>query len=224
MSLQLVWAATTGQWSAAMQAMEYPIASAATGGMRQTIDQVKAKGRSAIAAAGFGTKWQNALQAKTYPSTGISMEPAGWIYHKIAYAGIFEDGARIAGSPYLWLPTRGIPATIGGKRMTPRNFIAQIGPLHSVRAAGKPPMLAAYMQAGGRSIGKVTLAKLRAGSALGRLGVRSRRGGFGGRGVVSVPVFIGVSMVNIRARFNLRPIFRQAAADIGSAYLQNLRV
>jgi hypothetical protein len=223
LALKLIWAATTGQWSAAMQAMEYPIASAATSGMRQVVDRAKERSRNAIAAAGFGKRWQSSLQAKTYPLSGISMAPAGYIYHKIPYAGVFEDGARIAGSPYLWLPLPGIPKTIGGKRMIPRNFTALVGPLHSIRVAGKAPMLGAYMQAAGKSVGKVTLGKLRAGSALGRLGVRSRRGGFTGRGLVSVPIFVGVTMVNIRARFNLRPIFKRAGAEIGAAYLQNLR-
>lgn len=223
MTLRLVWAATTGQWSAAMQAMQYPIASAATGGMRQTVERTKIRGRAAIAGAGFGKKWQNALRAKTYPETGVSIEPAGWIYHRIPYAGVFEDGARIPGSPYLWIPLSGIPAMIGNKHMTPRNFIAQIGPLHSINVAGKAPMLGAYLQAGA-SIGKITISKLRSGSALARLGVRSRRGGFGGKGVVSVPIFVGVLMVNIRARFNLRPIFKEAGAGLAATYLQNLRV
>jgi hypothetical protein len=221
--LRLIWAATTGQWSAAMQAMQYPIASAMTGAMHQTVDRVKLQGRAAIGAAGFGKRWQNALQTRTYPATGISMDPAGWIYHKIPYAGVFEDGAKIAGSPYLWLPLSGVPKTIGGKRMTPANFIALVGPLQIVRPAGKAPLMVASMQAGA-SIGKLTLSKLRAGSALARLGVRSRRGRFGDKGVVSVPIFVGVSMVNIRARFNLRPIFKRAGDGLASAYLQNLRV
>lgn len=223
MALRLIWAATTGQWSAAIEGMQFPIASAATGAMRQTVERAKLDGRRAIAAAGFSAKWQNALQAKHYPATGISLSPAGYLFHKIPYAGVFEDGARIAGSPYLWVPLPGIPARIGAKAMTPKNFNALIGPLHSIVVAGKPPMLGAYVQAGAR-VGKVTIGKLRSGSALGRLGVRSRKGGFGGKGVVSLPIFVGVSAVTLRARFHLRAVFKQAGAGLGASYLQNLRV
>lgn len=223
MSLKLLWAATTGQWAAAMQAAQYPIASAATGAMRQTTERAKIDGRAAIAAAGFSVKWQNALRAKTYPLAGVTMDPAGYLYHKITYSQVFEDGARIAGSPYLWLPMRGVPSRIGTKAMTPRNFVALIGPLHSIRVAGRAPMLGAYVQAGAR-LGKLTIGKLRAGSALGRLGVRSRRGAFGGKGVVSVPIFVGVSAVQLRARFSVRAVAQRASRGMAAAYLQNLRV
>jgi hypothetical protein len=222
--LNLIWAATTGQWSAAMQAMQYPIASAMTAGMRQVVDVVKVEGRARIAAAGFGKKWQNALQTKVYPKVGVSMDPAGWIYHKIPYAGVFEDGAKIAGSPYLWIPLSGVPAKIGAKRMTPANFIALIGPLQIVRPPGRAPLLVGFMQAASNSIGKVTIGKLRSGSALGRLGVRSRRSATGGGGIVTVPIFVGVTAVNLHARFNLRPVFRAAGDGLAGAYLRNLRV
>lgn len=223
MPLKLLWAATTGQWAAAMGALQYPIASAATGAMRQTVGRALVDGRAAIRGAGFSVKWQNALRGKTYPLNGVSMGPAGYLYHKISYSQVFEDGARIAGSPYLWLPLTGVPARIGAKAMTPRNFVALIGPLHSISVAGKAPMLAAYVQAGAR-LGKLTIGKLRAGSALGRLGVKSRRGGFGGKGVVSVPIFLGVSAVQLRARFSVRTVALRASRGLAAAYLQNLRV
>lgn len=220
----MVWAATTGQWSAAMRSMQYPIASAMTAAMHQVVGQGKAQARARIAAAGFGKKWQNAMQARTYPLTGISMDPAGWFTHNIPYAGVFEDGAKIPGNPYLWIPVTGVPSRIGSKRMTPANFIATIGPLQIVRRAGRPPLLVGFMQGADRSAGKVTIGKLRAGSALARLGVRSRHSASGGRGVVSVPIFVGISLVNIRARFNLRPVFKAALAALPAAYLRHLRV
>ena len=222
--MNLVWAATTGQWSAAMGAMQYPIASAMTAAMRQVVDRAKLAARARIAGAGFSRRWQNAMQARTYPLTGISMRPAGWFSHNIPYAGVFEDGAKISGSPYLWVPVSGVPAKIGNKRMTPQNFIALIGPLQIVRRGGRAPLLVGFMQGAQQSVGKVTLGKLRAGSALGRLGVRSRRSASGGGGVVRVPIFVGISMVNIRARFHLRPVFTAARDGLAAAYLRNLRV
>jgi hypothetical protein len=38
-----------------------------------------------------------ALRVNIYPPQGDSMRPAAFIYHKIRYAGVFEEGAVISG-------------------------------------------------------------------------------------------------------------------------------
>jgi hypothetical protein len=38
-----------------------------------------------------------------------------------------------------------------------------------------------------------------------------------------VPLFVGVSTVNIRKKFNLREIFARAASRLGELYVKNLK-
>jgi len=64
----------------------------------------RSSGDAGIAAGGLSRKWQNALRVNIYPPQGDSMHPAAFVYHKIRYAGVFEDGAVIGGQPLLWLP------------------------------------------------------------------------------------------------------------------------
>ena len=120
-----------GEFSAAQLIAEQKIAKASTGAVREAADLAKAAGRRAIAAAGFSSRWQNALRAKVYPQTGYSIDAAAYIWHKIPYAGIFETGGTIAGHPLLWLPIGNAPPI--GKFN---------GKLISINRPGKPPLLA----------------------------------------------------------------------------------
>jgi hypothetical protein len=221
MSLRLIYSAVTGQFQQAMLDITKPIATAATATIKQAANQIKVKGRARIASAGFSSKWQNAFRVEVFPQHGVSMHPAALAHHNIPYAGIFAKGGSIAGTPLLWIPVSNAPTKIAGRRMTPRNYIQLVGPLHSLVVPGKPPMLAAYMK--GRRGSKLTLSKLRAGAALARLGVRKSKSDLGGMGVVSVILFVGVSSVRIRQRFGLNDVFREAVAGLGSGYLANLR-
>lgn len=219
--LKLVYAAATGEFAAALAAMQGPIASAATGAIRDMGEQLKRDARGIIAAAGFSAKWQNAYQLLYFPRKE-SINAAAYAYHKIGYSGIFARGGKIAGSPYLWLPLAGVPERVGGRRMSPGVFEALIGPLHTVGGrAGKPPLLAAYIR--GKPGARLTLPRLRAGSALARLGVRQARGAYGTLGVRSVPVFIGLRAVQLKKRFDLRPALDRAKAGLPAAYLKHLR-
>lgn len=191
--------------------------------MREVQEFIKTKGRADIAAGGFGKRWQNTFRVDLKPERGSSLNAAVWVYHKIPYAGIFEEGGRIHGKPMLWVPLSNIPPRIGARRMTPYNFTKEIGPLHSrKRGSAGPPLLFAYVRGKRVPKGKISLSALRAGSALARLGVRSRRGGFGGAGVVSVPVFIGLSEVHLRKRFHLRVIYEQGRKMIPATYAKHL--
>src|SRR5947207_10708332 len=77
--------------------MQRPIAKAATAAIREAGEIAKRDGRASIAAAGFSRKWQNALRVNIYPPRGDSMRPAAFIFDKIRYAGVFEEGAVISG-------------------------------------------------------------------------------------------------------------------------------
>lgn len=218
--LRLVLSAVAGSYQKAFKAIETPIAKAATATIDDAKAQVLSEGRANIAGAGFGSKWQNALRGTRYPRTGTSIEAAAWIFHRIPYAAVFETGARIPGSPLLWLPLPGVPQKIGGRRMSPRNYIALVGPLHTIRVAGKNPLLAAYMR--GKAGSKVTLGKLRAGAALQRLGVRASRSDLGRAGLVSVPLFVGIPSVQLHKRFDLTGVFNHAVSQLGANYLRHI--
>src|SRR3954453_19221142 len=93
--------------------IERPLAKAATAAVREAGEIAKRDGRASIAAAGFSRKWQNALRVNIYPLQGDSLRPAAFIFHKIRYAGVFEQGAVIAGQPFLWLPLPTVPLRRG---------------------------------------------------------------------------------------------------------------
>lgn len=221
--LSMVYKAVRGEFKKSVAALEKPIARAATAAAKEVGDTyIKPHMRAAIGRAGFSQKWQNAARVNYYPKRGTSINAQIWAYHKIGYAGVFEDGAFIKGDPILWLPiTATAPPRIGTHKTTPDNFIKYIGPLHSVKIAGKPPMLAAYMQ--GKAGSKVTMTKLRRGSALSRLGVRRRRSA-AGKALVSVPIFFGVRSTTIKARFNLQAVFKAGAAKLAPAYLKHIQL
>jgi hypothetical protein len=214
-SLRLVVSAVKGQFTDAIQAMYQPIAVAATAAIHDAGALVLRDGRAAIASGGFGPKWQRTLKVNYYPGRAVSAKPALLAYHKIPYAGVFETGARIGGSPLLWLPLGSLPAKIGGRRMTPRNYAAAVGPLHSIRAPGRRPMLAGYMPLGKRGPGKITLPKLRAGARASRNGRTA--------GLVSVPLFVGVTQVQLHKHFDLQAVFEAARASLGPAYLRHIQ-
>lgn len=218
MTLKLVFSAVRGEFAKAIADLQKPLARAATATAKDVGNNfVKPGMRSAISRAGFGPRWQNAARVVVFPKTGIALDPAIWAYHKIKYADIFEEGGTIQPKQrkLLWLPTNNAPKKIGKERLTPATFIKNVGPLHPVRQPGRPLMLAAYMS--GRQGSKPTMAKLRRGSALARLGVRARRGRHG-QGVTSVVMFIGLPSVRIHARFGLSKVFREAGRKLISSY------
>jgi hypothetical protein len=188
------------------------IAAAATAAMRDAANQLKTKGRAAIAAGGMSTKFQNALRVKVFPEQGDSISPAVIAYSKIPYAGVFEDGATISGSPFLWLPLDNAPFGRGGNRMTPKKFIATIGPLYAISRPGKPPLLGAVIRAtDARAAKGVSLSLLRRG--------RNPNG----RGTVRlVPVFIGIRRVTDPKKFDINDVAREVASGIGEAILKKM--
>ncbi len=182
----------------ALDADEKRVMRAAMRAVTQAADIAKTKGRTSIAAGGFSAKWQNALRSKVYPDT-----PAAFIWHKIGYAPVFEEGATIAGKPYLWLATDAVPGARGGHAMTPAQYSARYGALVSVNVPGKPPMLfAAYERIGAKR----------------QKGVRSAaRAGLAGK-----PLFIGVPQVKIAKKFDVAGAAKEASAELPRLYEQAL--
>lgn len=205
MSLRLVTSMLAGEWQRAMDADRQRVTTAAMRTMKATAARVKSEGRSNIAGAGFSSKWQNALRVTVYPTRGQSIDAAVYIRHKIPYAAVFEQGARIAGKPLLWLPLPNVQQRYGGRRMTPKLFVERVGPLHTIRVTGKRPMLAGYVLANSDTH-RLTVAKLRNGQ---RASSARRK---------SVPVFVGISSVELHKRFDLTRLFREAGADVPALY------
>lgn len=208
MSFKIVTLTLAGGFKDYMKIKHAPIAAAATQAVAAAANDVKADGRADIAKAGFGKRWQNALRADVYPSRGNSINAAAWIYHKIHYAGVFESGARVAGKPLLWLPLPGAPKKLGGKKTTPQNFNRFVGPLFALKNS-RVPLLAANVglsesQAKRKKV-KISLAGLKRGVS----GEGSKR---------AVPMFVGVSAINIRKKFSIIAICKAAAAKLPGLY------
>ena len=55
----------------------------------------KTDARANILSAGLGGKFAKALRLNVYPKKGTSLKAAAQIFHKIPYAGVFEEGATI---------------------------------------------------------------------------------------------------------------------------------
>jgi hypothetical protein len=199
----------------AFMAAEEPIARAATAAIKEAGNHIKIAARAQIASAGFGRKWQNALRVDLYPrGRTVSINAAAHIYHKIHYANVFEEGARIRGDPLLWLPLPTAPDKIGRFRATPRRYSDLIGPLQYVSRPGKPPLLVAKL-----ALTRQTAAKSDRGQKLTQRSLRTAGAGGGSRRVYrSIPMFVGIDTVKLRKRFSITRIVRGAADDLAVLY------
>lgn len=207
----LQFAVARGAFAETMTAIAEPMAHAGTAAIRKIGEEVKTKARASIAAAGFSLRWQQALRVDVYPVRGESLDAAAHIYHRIPYAGVFERGASIPGRPLLWLPLSQTPTRGGGRRLTPAQYIASIGPLHTIHRPGKPPLLAGLINDGRTVGGRVTPSRLRDGH-------RAKAGQ-----ARSIPLFVGVRQVDIRARFGVMGIVEDARSNLARYFIDNLR-
>jgi hypothetical protein len=176
--------------------IQRPIAKAATAAVRDAGEIAKQNGRASIAAAGLSRKWQNALRVNIYPPQGDSLRPAAFIFHKIRYAGVFEDGAVIGGQPFLWLPLPTVPFR-RGRPMTPSQYAKSIGPLVSVQRPGRPPLL---------------FPKYRSGRRRRKASNQERK-----------PLYVGLSSVAIGKRFDIKGAAQSAAAQLPELFEKHLR-
>lgn len=111
-----------------------PITDAAVGALDDAAKEAVQKGRANIRAAGrFSGPWVQGLRSRVYKNRGL--DAAALIYHRIAVAGIFEQGGVISGKPLMWLP-------IGGRRLLARSGKK----LASVNIPGRRPLLVGTVQ------------------------------------------------------------------------------
>ncbi|RWB85912.1 MAG: hypothetical protein EOQ52_20385 [Mesorhizobium sp.] len=200
-------------WVKAMRDKYKPIARAATKAMNQVADNIKAQGRANIMAAGFSKKWANAFRVNVYPKGRVSADAAALVYHKIPYADVFETGAMIRGSPFLWLPLPDAPKGRGNRRIPAGEYRKEIGhPLYSIkRPSGKPPLLGAVIRA--------TKARFQKGISRAQL---KRGRNPHGKGVERlVPLYIGIPAVEIGQKFRLRSITAANASKLAAYYYRN---
>lgn len=200
----------TGQFAKDMAELEKPIESAVDKTMKEVSVTAKAEGRANIASAGFSSRWQNALRTKQYKDGPENQ--AVLVYHKIQYAGVFEDGATITGKPLLWLPLANTPAKIGGNLMTVARLSKAIGPLSTIRGKGNTPLLGAPIRLSRTQAAsdrpKVTLAALKRGKA--------------GKGILrTVPLFVGIRTANIRKQLSIREICKTLSDAIPALYAKH---
>jgi Family of unknown function (DUF6441) len=215
MTFKLLLSALSGDFEESMRELELPIATASTATMDEVAEVVKREGRSDIGRAGFSVRWQNALRVDRYPrGSKKSVDAAVFLFHRIVYAGIFEDGGRIAGQPLLWVPLDSTPKKIGRNRMTAANFGRLIGPLTSLSSRTGTPLLGA----------PVRLSRTQAASDRPKITLAALRRGKSGTGILrTVPMFVGIRVANMRKQLNIRQICERAQSRIPAIYASKFR-
>jgi Family of unknown function (DUF6441) len=194
MPLKFSFAGAAPAWQAAIEAHRQRREKARLAAITAAGDLAKAKGRASIAAAGFSARWQNALRVRIYPDG-----PAAFVYHKIGYADVFEEGATIAGKPYLWIALPGaVPPSSrrSGHPMSPSEYAERFGELVAVNVPGKAPMLFEKYQ--------------RVGDRRGRKAKRA--------GDQRKPLYVGVPAVTVQKKFDIAAAARAAAAALPRLY------
>ncbi|HMF50550.1 MAG TPA: DUF6441 family protein [Candidatus Saccharimonadales bacterium] len=177
------------------------VKKASTAAFREGGDNIKKAARANIASGGFSSRWQNAMRVNVYPKTGDSGSPKILAYHKIKYAGQFEDPGPVRGHPLLWLPIeQNLP---GGKHWSPSLFTRMIGPLRGGRHGSRPILFGQVSVGGG---GKKVL-------RLTRKGARAKPAQ-----KAWLPVFIGVSSVNNSKRLDITSVVEAEAGDLAHIF------
>lgn len=208
---------TPGQWAKATTEYERIIAKGATQAMRKIGKLAVDAGRRAIGAAGFTANVQRTLRAINKPKQGFVLNPSVYIHSTVNYLDVFETGKTITGHPWLWLPLPNVPPNpgsgtkfgglIGRPHMTPRQYVAKVGPLVTMHRPGKPPMLGAVVETGGRP----TRRRLRSTFLKQRFGESTRR-------TIVVPMFVGVSSITIGKKFDVTQAIASVAPELSAAY------
>lgn len=215
MTLKLLVTVVSGDFPKMMKEAQDKIATAATATMRQAGAVIKRDARASIAAGGMSARWQNTLRVNVYPKSGISTKPAVFVYDKIDYAGQFQKPQPVTGQPLLWLPiVQNLPLQSGGKKWTPKDFIATVGPLRS-GAHGAHPVLFAQVAVG--LSGGVLALPSRAGTkraALGRKNYNSAKAKW-------LPVFVGVTTVTDPKKFDVDAVVTRVAGELGELFADN---
>ena len=189
-------AAVRGNLHAFMQKQAQAAEIAVTKAVKEITENVKQELRQQVVSAGLGKRVSNAWKAKYYPSGGVSISIAGFVFSKAPdIIRSFNEGALIKGKNGLFLaiPTSAAPKRgIGGKRITPSNFPQHsLGHLRFIYRKNGPSLL--------------VVDNLRAGTG--------KRGGFRkasdtslrtGRGLTTVIMFILLPQVKMKKRLDVQ--------------------
>lgn len=204
------------QWSDNLTFDQENMARAATRSFQGGADLMSARGRANIGAGGFSKRWQNALRVEAYPnrkSGRISLSPVLQFWHKIQYAGIFEDGGKVTGKPLLWIPISGVPEKFGkGERLTPLTFERATGqdliPFRNPNTGQL--MLGVQIRVPKKGKLKLSLSRLRRGANV------------GGKGTLeTVPIFVGIKTVDIPKKFDLTGVWDGVVSELPGLYVRN---
>jgi hypothetical protein len=200
------------QWMDATSEWERIVKTAETKAVRDVGILARNRGREAVAAAGFGFRWQKSIVSRMEPKKGISFNPKATILSTINYFDVFETGRHISAEAgkWLWLPLPTVPPAAGRPHMTPRQFIALVGPLVLMWRPGQPPLLGRQMRTSftsGRVFNRATF----------------RRGRSTARGTYhTIPMFVGVKAVDIPKKYSVKAAVAKAADELPAAYEANL--
>lgn len=194
-----------------MKEVRRDIARAATKAVGDATKLAQSRGKTALASAGMGSRFQKALQAKLYPPHGESLNPIGIVALKIGYASVFEEGATISGKPLLWIPLPSVPNGPNGNPLSPKEYGARVGGLVTLRVPGKPPMLAGIINSADQAritkSGKINKRAIKSAQQRGRL----------------TPLYIGVHSITEPKKYDLKSIFREAGDEIPALYESYLK-
>jgi hypothetical protein len=188
---------------------------AATTGVREATDGLKAELRSQITSAGLGTRLARTWRGEIYPKGKASIGAAGLVWSKApGIIRVYEDGATIRSAKgfFLAIPTAAAGRYgDGGAKITPGGWERRTGQrLRLVYRRGAPSLLVAdNMRARTGKRGGFSRASAAA--------LRS------GRGLTTVPIFILVPQVTIRKRLDVAAAATRWQARLPGLVVQNWR-
>lgn len=233
--LNFQWEGPETDWKRQAKRIEDIIFGAAYAAIKDVAKQVQSQARAEIAGAGFTGKWVTGFRTYIFPKTpspGDELVVRG--FHAYNIANVYERGAKVTGKPYLWVPLSTAPKSVKGKATTPARLIAAGVRLHRINEGGHPLLVGSVLRSAPRAKRKAVVG-LKGGKLLIRSGqvtvqmllngqrnirrTQARRA-FGGRGPqsVSIPLFVGLTSVQLKKRFNVSAVYQRAREDLPKYY------
>src|SRR5665213_2437029 len=137
---------------ASILTMDRPVKKACSAAVYIAGEQAKGQGKADIRSH-LGAKLAGAWSVRYYPGGGKnepppSIDAAAFLYHKLPFVSIFENGGTIHGNPLLWIPLSTTPKKGAGWKgnITPKKLAAKGVKLISLKGA-RTPLLAARLPA-----------------------------------------------------------------------------
>lgn len=203
-----------------------------------TAKQIQSQARIQIASAGLRGKWITGFRTYVFPRqpNDLSTELVIRGFHSYNIANVFERGAHVSGKPFLWVPLPSAPAKVRGKPTTAARLIAAGVRLRKIQSRGRPLLIGYIIRssAGARRknvvgvpgtrrlllrTGSVTVQQLLNGQRnVRRAQTRSAFGGRRGPQSVPIPLFVGLSSVEIKKRLDINSIYRIAQLNLVGFY------